>query len=261
MDHHRNVPLRQAHCLSSFGVLDAIHDLHFQKVVAAAQRAALIRPATERPLRKEIRPSIGNAAAGLGRFDVRLPAQATPDHERRTVCHELDQLPTRELDPPAAPDAAGHLGEQLVDELFDTRLDIIEREVGADQAYAAVNIVTHTAGRDHAALVRVGRRHAADAEAVAPVNVRHGQRVPDDAGQRGDVGDLLGRLVLLDGIDQPLVGVNQAVHAHVRAVRLWNAPAVVINALQWSSVVVCHDQMSTMTAASKPPRIWRMSSS
>jgi len=45
----------------------------------------------------------------------------------------------------------------------------------------------------------------ADAESVAVVNVGHGQTGSDDAGQGGDVGDLLQRRVVADLADQRIV--------------------------------------------------------
>ena len=55
---------------------------------------------------------------------------------------------------------------------------------------------------------------AADGEAVAPVGVGHGVGAFDDAGQGGDVADLLGDLVVHAG-DQVLGGVDYAIDVHL----------------------------------------------
>src|SRR5262249_20217200 len=70
----------------------------------------------------------------------------------------------------------------------------------------------------------------ADREAVAPVHVGHRDRGAHDPGQAGDVGDLLGGLVLPDRFHAPLVGVDDAVHAHRPGAR--DAPARLVEALE-----------------------------
>ena len=72
-------------------------------------------------------------------------------------------------------DARGHVAEQILDQRAQMRLDLAVEEVDAHQADAAVDVVADAAGRNDAAFVRIGGADAADAEAVAPVDVRHGQ--------------------------------------------------------------------------------------
>jgi len=67
------------------------------------------------------------------------------------------------------------------------RFDIGEIETGAQGAHPAGDIETDPAGRDDT---------AADREAVAPVGVGHRIRRRDDSRQAGDVGHLLGDLVV-----------------------------------------------------------------
>ena len=64
----------------------------------------------------------------------------------------------------------------------------------AEQAHPAVDVVAHAAGGDDA-LFQVEGRHAADGEAVAPVDVGHGQGGAHDPRQGCDVGHLLQALV------------------------------------------------------------------
>src|SRR5207244_2246395 len=68
----------------------------------------------------------------------------------------------------------------------------------------AIHVVPHTAGRDDAALVRVSGADAADAEAIAPVDVGHGQAGVLDARQKGHIGYLFRCLVLLELCQQAL---------------------------------------------------------
>ena len=85
---------------------------------------------------------------------------------------------------------------------------------GAGGTDADIAGAPDTAGADGSACGRVGRCHPADAEAVAPVDVGHSQRGPDDTGQTGDVSHLLGRFVLLDPFNQNVVRVDNPVNVH-----------------------------------------------
>src|SRR5207248_9860504 len=106
---------------------------------------------------------------------------------------------------------AGHVAEQLLDQRADVRLDLAVEQIRSDKSNAAIYIITYSAGRNYAALGGVGGGDAADAEAVAPVDVRHRQAGVLDARQEGDVGHLLRRLVEADLLKQVLVGEDQAV--------------------------------------------------
>src|SRR5262249_347485 len=102
----------------------------------------------------------------------------------------------------------------------------------------AVDIVAHPPRRYYPSLVRVSRAHPADAEAVAPVDVGHGQAGVLDAGQERHLGHLLGRLGLLDLLQQALVREDQAVHAHALLVTFRDAPAALVHLLQRAVVGV-----------------------
>ena len=73
------------------------------------------------------------------------------------------------------------------------------------QAHAAVDVVADPARRDDA-VGGLGRRKPADREAVALVDVRHRHRRLDDAGQRGDVLELLQRAVVADRVEDLAIG-------------------------------------------------------
>ena len=85
---------------------------------------------------------------------------------------------------------------------------------------------------------RIGGRHAADAEAVAPVDVGHGQAGHLDARQKGDVGHLFRRLVVADLLDQPLVGEDSPFDPHPDLVALRNPPAALVDLFERSAVAL-----------------------
>ena len=71
-----------------------------------------------------------------------------------------------------------------------SRRDVVAPESRPHEPHAAVDVEADAAGRDDA-VGGAHRRHAADREAVAPVDVGHRHARLDDPRQRRDVGDLL----------------------------------------------------------------------
>ena len=209
-----------------------VDDLHFQKMVARAERAALVAAAFEGPLADEIGLGVGQAAAGLGVFDVAGRGPAARDQIRRPFGQQTAQLLAAEQVRPARAHAGRNAAEEGVHQLVQPRLNVLVGEVGAHQPHAAVDVVADPARRNHAALGRIGGRHAADAEAVAPVDVGHGQAGHLDARQKGHVGHLFRRLVGANLLDQPLVGEDSPFDLHPDLVALGNPPAALVDLLQ-----------------------------
>ena len=85
-------------------------------------------------------------------------------------------------------------------------------------AHAAGHVEADATGRHHAAFGRIEGGHAADRKAIARVRVRQGIGGLDDAGQAGDVSQLLRHLVI-QVRDQRRVAENHARHAHGAAAR------------------------------------------
>ena len=198
--------------------MHAVDDLDFQKVIAGAERATLVVAAGDRPVADPAGVGSLEAAAGLRDEEIALRPIPQVDDVRRALGHQPGELGLIELVAPALADAGGNVAEKLFHQRPDPILDLAEFEVRAQQADTAVDVVADAAGGDDAPFLGVGRRHSADAEAVAPVNIGHGQAGLLDAGQRRHVGDLLGALVALDLLDQRLVREDDAVDAHVSAI-------------------------------------------
>ena len=120
----------------------------------------------------------------------------------------------------------------------EPRPHVLVHEVGAHQPHAAVDVVADAARRNHAPFGRIGGRHAADAEAVAPVDVGHGEAGHLDARQEGDVGHLLGGLIGANLLDQPLVGEDAAFDLHADLVALRNPPAGFVDPFERAAVAL-----------------------
>ena len=154
------------------------------------------------------------------------PAVASPRPWRYSTpfAHQPPQFLGGEAIRPALADAGGNLAEEGVHQGVDPRLHVAQREVGGHQPHAAIDVVAHAARRDDAAFQRIGRADAADAEAVAPVDIGHGQAGHLDARQEGDVGHLLRGLVVADLLDELFIGEDAAFGAHADLVRLRDPP-------------------------------------
>ena len=88
-------------------------------------------------------------------------------------------------------DAGRNTFEKAIDDLFQPGLHILQCEIRSDQAHAAVDVESNSAGGDHSSLMHVHGCHAADGKSVTAVAVRHAQRVARDPWQRSDIADLL----------------------------------------------------------------------
>ena len=202
VNQHGDLAFVQTHDLGRGRVEHPVDDLDFEEMVARAERAALVETARDRAIADPPRIGALEAAARLGDQQVVLGSVAQVDDVGRPFRHQPGQLRLVELIASALADAGGNVAKELIHQRPDPILDVAPRQVGAQQPHAAVDVVADAAGRDHAPFLGVGRGHSADAEAITPVDVGHGQAGLLDAGQGRHVDDLLGPLVLLDLLDQ-----------------------------------------------------------
>ena len=224
MNQYRDLPLAQAHHCGGRVIDHPIDHLDLEEMVPRAERPALVGPADDGAIAHAPRISARQPALGLGEGEVAIGPESLLDHVRHTLLHQLDQLGLVENEPPALAHAGGDIAEELVHQGPDLVLDVAPLEVGPEQSDAAVDVVADAPRRDHPALLRVRRGHAANAKAVAPVNIRHGQAGLLDSRQGRHVHDLLGPLVLLDLFDELIVGEDQAIDPHVLAVAHGDLP-------------------------------------
>jgi hypothetical protein len=147
----------------------------------------------------------------------------------RTFAQKARHLLALERIASRSANAGRHVAKELIDKLLEMPFDFAIVEVGTHEANAAVDVVADAPRRDDASFIGIGGADAADAEAVAPVDIGHGEAGVLDAGQKRDVGNLLGGLIELELFKQPLVGEDEAVHAHAGLVALRNAVAARID--------------------------------
>jgi len=142
--------------------------------------------------------------------DLQCPARATGKHRVGVFWREPQRAGAAESRRDALVERVGELALHAA-QLFGF-------EAGEKRAHAAGNVEADATRGDHAAVIGIERGDAADRKAVAPVRVGHRERRLDDARQRGDVGNLLGDLIV-HRADQCLVGVDHAGNAHLSRAR------------------------------------------
>jgi hypothetical protein len=96
------------------------------------------------------------------------------------------------------------------------RRDLLCVNVRREKADAAVDIVPHSTRRNHTVRRACGD-HTANRKAIALMNVRHCDRVLNDAGQGGGVDQLRHRFVLQRVVQQLFARVQARGRAHIAA--------------------------------------------
>src|SRR5262249_40912726 len=162
-----------------------------EEMVAGTERAALFGTAQQGAVADLVRIGAIQPAVRFSELEIALGGEIPTCQIARTLREQPLQLLLVELVASRFADTGRHLAEQLFHERPQPRLDILVVEVRANEPNAAVDVVADAARRDDATLVRIGRTDAADAEAVAPVDVRHRQAGVLDPRQEGDIRDLV----------------------------------------------------------------------
>src|SRR3990172_4243733 len=222
----------QAEGGGDFRVENLFNVLHFEEVVPGAEGAELRSAALPGALGNGVGVGAAHRAFLFRALEVVAGAEAAlVDHPAGAAGEDVVDFLERAAHRPFGAGAAGDVAEELVDELLDAGDDFVTLKLSREQAHAAVDVEPHAAGRDHAR-AHVGGRHAADGEAVALVDVGHGQRAADDAGEESDVDGLLERQVGEDLLEQRFVGVDEGVGAHPGLCALGDEPAALIELLE-----------------------------
>ena len=213
VDHHHDVAERKAVRPRDRLVVHAGHFLHFEIVVAAAERTHLVALALFRLRRDATGLGVLHLPVLLDSLEILGHAPAALHRPRGSAREHRVHLRVAEADLAGAADARGDGTGELVRERLLHRHHVRARQSGVQAAHAAGNVEAHSARRHYPALVRVECSHAADRKSVAPVRVRHGVGRLHDAGQRGDVHRLLVHLAV-HVAHQRLAREDHRRHAH-----------------------------------------------
>ena len=215
-------------CLLVVNLLDV---LNFQKMIAAAQGPDLRTAPLFSPIRNLVGIGTSQGTPSFREFWVSRLAVAVVDHPLRALDQHAVQVAKIDFDETRTAHSAGHVSEDLVNELAQTEAHVLPAAVQTNQPHSAVDVEPHAAGGDHARRV-IRRRHAANGETVTLVNIGHRQARADDSRQRGNVHRLLERFILGDLVDDLLCGIHHNVGAHPKAIVPRDAPAEVVDSFQ-----------------------------
>jgi hypothetical protein len=162
----------------------------------------------------------------LGELKIAFVGQAPLDETLGPELHQRLQIVVRKVIFSASSNARRHVAKQLLHQQLQVRLHIPKEQVGTDDSDAAVDIESDPARRDDASFRWVRRCDSADAKAISPVNIRHGQARALNAGQKRNIRHLVQSRIVADHFQEFVIRIDQTVHAHAGFVTLWDAPAV-----------------------------------
>src|SRR2546422_4518034 len=227
-----NLPfLSRSHRLSCLPIVHLVHDLHFQKVVARSKGTDLTSSPLLGGLAHLIRIGRLQGTACFYHLEVIRPPVTILNRPLRTTPQNIVDVPHVHLDAAGGTDARRHSGKQAIDKLLQFLAHLPLVAISPNKADATIYIKTYRPRTDDA-LVDVKRGNATHGKAIAPVNIRHGKRIFDDARQRGNVGHLLQRLLLGNLAQHSFVGEDEPGHAHAGLVGRWNLPTIVVDLFQ-----------------------------
>ena len=171
-------------------VVYLLHHPHLQEVIAGAQGAQLFLAPLEGPVADHLGVSPGQASAVLGVLQVIVRAVSLPHRPPRPLPQHPLLFGPPEAELARGPHAGGHVAEEHGQQLLQAGPHLRGLQPRDQQPAPAVDVVAHPSGGDHT-LGHVEGGHPPDGEPITPVNVRHGQRVSQDARQVGHVRTLL----------------------------------------------------------------------
>ena len=194
-------------------VEDLLHDLDLEEMVPRPECPELVLPPQERPVAHLLRIGARHYPAVLGRLQVCRRTVAVADGPGRAFDQDLPFLLLGEFQGPPGTNAGGDVLKECRDQRRDALPDVGETKTRGHEAAAAVDVVPDAAGGDDP-LVEVKGRDPADGKTVAPMHVRHSERVLHDPRQVGDVGHLPRPLVGPHPLQELLAGVEESRNAH-----------------------------------------------
>src|SRR5207253_2920051 len=201
------------------------------EMISRSDRAELISAAAAGVIGYELRVGAVDRAARLDAIEILVGPKADFDRALRAVAKNLVEIVLLEAQRSASTHAGRNLARDRVHELREALAKDRRRLRRAKQPHAAVDVVSDSARRDHA-IVGINGGDSADREAVAFVHVRHRDGPAADAGEGGDVDELVERTVAEDGVEHCLVGVDAGRDAHVASIALGNLPEPVVDLRQ-----------------------------
>ena len=194
MDADHDLALAQAEGRRRQRIENRVDLLHFEVMIAGAERAHFVALAVLGLIGHRPRIGAGHAAVFLDARQILRPPVAAIHRPARAAGQHGVQLGGVQVQSAALAEPGRDGLEQRLDQRCLDRLQLGAAEPGMQHAHATGDIEADATGRHHAAVGRIEGGHAADRKAIARVRIRQGIGGLDDAGQAGDVADLLRHL-------------------------------------------------------------------
>ncbi len=221
-------------------------------MVASPERPELVAAALPGSFGDACRPCVRERASRLDVVEILLASEAAlADDVSAPLGQHATELVVGQLEAAGATVAHRDRATQLVDQGLEGA-DVGVAHVGREKPDAAVDVEPDAAGRDDA-IRPAGRRHTADREAIALVHVGHAHGPPHDAGERGDVDELLEAPVVAHRFEQSLVGDDADRHPHVGAVGTAELPDDLADSFERESHLLSSRHTSSTRVASNRP--------
>lgn len=234
MDHHADLPFSHAECFCRRLIDDVIDDLDFQKMIPGTKRSALRDAPLPGFFADMLRLCPVHCAVFLAPRDIAFHAVS---HFNRVLCAVFEH--TREIllgqsDRTLRTNACWDGVEKILDQFFHIR-NIGDSKRGRDHPNPAVDIKAHAPGRDNPGIGIEGT-HTADRKTVAPVDIGHPKRIPEDARKRRHVGKL-GESSVFKRLCKAFREEKPSGNTHPRNKTSWDLPLVRSNLLY----LIVHD--------------------
>ena len=231
VDHHGHLPWPHSESTRLVVVEDFVHHLHFEEVVARSQRPELAPPAIDCLRRDSRRIGSGDPPLRLEPIDIFSMPPAALHGPRGPALHHASEIARGERDRARGAHAGGNGRVQRVHEIGEAGAHVVRVEARREETYPTVDVEADRS-RAHDTALGVGRHDAADGQAVALMDIRHGQRRLHDPGERRAIRELVERRFAADARDQRLVGDDEPRDAHTGLGVGRNAPEIGSNLLE-----------------------------
>jgi len=153
MDHHSDLIFAlDAELAGDLGIIDFVHLLNLQEVIAGAEAAELGEAPLLRAHADLLSISARHAAAFLKAFEIFAPAEAVLDCPSGAAFQNLIELGQGKPDVACAPQARGHVSKERFHQLAKLWFDVLFIEVRVQQTNATVDIIAHTTWADDTCL-------------------------------------------------------------------------------------------------------------
>jgi len=169
-----------------FLIENLIDILDLEEMISRPERPKLRFPTLFGAGADGIRIGTGNAASFFRAIEIGFGSHAMFNGPLGTFLKNLVEIVVGNIQPARLAGSRRNVAKELMHQIAKLDLDLLQRQIAVQQANAAIDIKTNTAGRDHA-ILPVNSGYASNWEAVTLMDIGHCKGAPNNAGKHGDV--------------------------------------------------------------------------